>query len=101
MLDAKCCPTPSCPLLAVVPKDGDASKTSKSCSSEEKVSETSSPPDAMQHIVALDLKCYVSLHHTLMAARDALMIVGDMIDKNMEKLQRPKGTNQSSGMYAY
>lgn len=83
-------------------KEGATSKTSNSESSEEKLSESSYAPDITLHIVALDLKWYVSLHHTVLATRDALMIAADMVDKNMEKLLRPKGTNtHGGGMYAF
>eukprot|EP00903_Cladosiphon_okamuranus_P006555 g6403.t1 len=83
-------------------KDGDSSKTSESTSTEEKSSESSSSPDSSNHLVALDIKWFVSLHHTLLRARDALVCTGDMIEKNTEKLLRPKGTNtQGGGMYSF
>lgn len=83
-------------------QDGDSSKTSESSSTEEKSSESSSSPDSSNHLVALDVKWFVSLHHTLLRARDALVCTSDMIEKNMEKLLRPKGTNtQGGGMYSF
>ncbi|CAM9762502.1 unnamed protein product [Pylaiella littoralis] len=83
-------------------KDGDSSKTSASSSTEEKSSESSASPDSSNHLVALDIKWFVSLHHTLLRARDSLVCAADMIEKNMEKLLRPKGTNtQGGGMYSF
>ena len=83
-------------------QDGDSSKTSESTSTEEKSSESPASPDSSNHLVALDIKWFVSLHHTLLRARDALVFTSDMIEKNMEKLLRPKGTNtQGGGMYSF
>lgn len=83
-------------------QDGDVSKTSESSSSEEKQTEISSPPDVALHIVAYDLKWYVSLHHALVDARDAVFLASDKIEKNMEKLIRPKGSNTQGGsMYTF
>lgn len=83
-------------------QDGDSSKTSESSSTEEKSSESSSAPDSSLHLVALDVRWFVSLHHTLLGARDAVVVAGDMIEKNMEKLLRPKGTNTQGGsMYSF
>lgn len=86
----------------IIPQDGDTSKTSESTSTEEKSSESSSSPDSSNHLIALDIKWFVSLHHTLLKARDSLVCGADMIEKNMEKLLRPKGTNtQGGGMYSF
>ncbi|CAM9903251.1 unnamed protein product [Scytosiphon promiscuus] len=83
-------------------KDGDSSKTSESSSKEEKTSESTSSPDSSNHLIALDIKWFVSLHHILLKARDSLVCAADMIEKNMEKLVRPKGTNtQGGGMYSF
>ncbi|CAB1118571.1 unnamed protein product [Ectocarpus sp. CCAP 1310/34] len=83
-------------------KDGDSSKTSESTSTEEKTSESSFAPDSANYLIALDVKWFVSLHHTLLRARDSLVLAADMIEKNMEKLLRPKGTNtQGGGMYSF
>lgn len=78
-------------------QDGDSSKTSESSSTEEKSSESSFSPDSANHLIAIDIKWFVSLHHTLLKARDALVCAGDMIEKNKEKILRPKGTNPQGG----
>lgn len=78
------------------------STTSETSSSEEKMSESSPVPDSLLHLVALDVKWFVTLHHNILEARDALVLSGDMIEKNMEKLVRPKGTNtHRGGMYTF
>lgn len=83
-------------------QDGDSLKTSESSNTEEKKSESSSPPDSSLHLVALDLKWFVTLHHALLSARDAVVLAGDMIEKNTEKILRPKGNNSGrGGMYAF
>lgn len=112
VMDVLLCPT-ACPISALLcsffrrrsgdhGQDGDSAKTSDSSSTEEKTSESSFAPDSTNHLVALDMKWFVSLHHTLLKARDSLICAADMIEKNMEKLLRPKGTNtQGGGMYAF
>ncbi len=85
------------PTERIESQDGDSSKTSESSSVEEKSSEASFPPDSANHLVAIDIKWFVSLHRTLLRARDALVFSADMIEKNKEKILRPKGNNPQGG----
>ncbi|CAM9510092.1 unnamed protein product [Choristocarpus tenellus] len=84
-------------------KDGDVSKQSSSTSEEESSKSASYSPDYALQIVDIDTNEYISLHHSLLKARNGLLIAGDMVEKNIEKIMHPKGTNTSrgSGMYAF
>ncbi|CAM9178235.1 unnamed protein product [Ascophyllum nodosum] len=83
-------------------KDGDLSKTSDSSTTEDKTSQGWSAPDSSLHLIAIDVSCFVDLHHMALQARDALIISADMIGKNVKKLQKPKGTNnRGSSMYSF
>lgn len=83
-------------------KDGDSSKTANSTSTEEKVTDPPIVPDSRLHLVALDVKWFTTFHRAVLGARNAMVLAGDMIEKNMEKMVRPKGTNtQGGGMYSF
>ncbi|CAM9580476.1 unnamed protein product [Discosporangium mesarthrocarpum] len=83
-------------------KDGNVAKDTTSTSEEESSTEASFSPDAFLRIVAIDVTAYVTLHHALLGARNGLAVAGDMIEKNMEKIVRPKGNGNASGaMFAF
>lgn len=54
-------------------------------------------PDALAHIVALDVQTYFHLYHSLGLVRDTYLIVGDTIEKNLSKIESPKGGSGGGG----
>lgn len=48
-------------------------------------------PDGLSHVVALDVQTYFHLYHTLLIVRDSYVVVGDTIEKNLSKIEAPKG----------
>ena len=47
--------------------------------------------DAVAHIVDLDVAQYFALTYLLESTRDAYIAVGDALEKNKEKITKPKG----------
>jgi len=82
-------------------KDGNATSSTKK-SSEKTTSESKSSvpqsilPDATASVVALDLSWYFHLYFTLESIRDAYIACGDVVNKNRQRLQQPKGDGQSA-----
>ena len=69
-------------------KDGEA------CQPKEKIE------DQWVYLVEIDVDMYVQLQRNLRTVQQLYMIVGDVIEKNEEKLTKPKGDrNQSRMMY--
>lgn len=54
-------------------------------------------PDGLAHIVALDVQTYFHLYHSLGLVRDTYLIVGDTIEKNLAKIESPKGGGGGGG----
>lgn len=83
-------------------QDGDTSKTSNSSSTEEKTTLGWAAPDSSLRLVAIDIAWFVQLHHIAVLCRDGMIIAVDMIEKNMDKIIKPKGdNNRDGGMYAF
>ena len=75
-------------------KGGEATKTSKSGTSKNSTTKTTSSPalpDALAHVVAIDVHWYFSLLFLLEVVRDSYIAVGDCLEKNKLKLTQPKG----------
>jgi len=87
------------------------SKTSKDSSTKKTIETTSvgisdmnqlydSP--RMDQLVAIDLQCFMDVKVTLMGMTNTYMTLLDQVDKNMEKLIKPKGdTRATSHMHMY
>jgi len=75
-------------------KAGKEEKTSKAGASKTETTKTTSAApleDAVAHIVDLDVARYIELAYLLETARDAYIFVGDALEKNKEKITKPKG----------
>jgi hypothetical protein len=48
-------------------------------------------PDYLSYLVSLDVKWYLYLKDSLRQAADSCLMVKDMVEKNREKIEHPKG----------
>ncbi|CAM9718516.1 unnamed protein product [Chrysoparadoxa australica] len=78
-------------------KDGDEDKASSSETVEDSATESTALPDALQNVVAIDMRCYLQLRKGLEQGRDAVLIAADMTSKNMDKILKPKGNSEGGG----
>mmetsp|Transcript_16918 Transcript_16918/g.33864 ORF Transcript_16918/g.33864 Transcript_16918/m.33864 type:complete len:243 (+) Transcript_16918:958-1686(+) len=78
-------------------KDGDESKKSTSTSTEEKKT-LRTCADRANHVVAIDVNYYFKLSSALKTILSSYAIVVDNVNKNFEKLSRPKGSSGSNSM---
>ena len=78
-------------------KDGDEEKSVTA--KVEKQSHTGSQvaADALAAVVELDIKWYVNLVHALEGVRDQYAVTADVIAKNKEKIELPRGKNDRAG----
>ncbi|CAM9297260.1 unnamed protein product [Phaeothamnion confervicola] len=82
-------------------KDGDQSSQTHSESTDEKVTDAAGVPDAWLQLASIDVKCYVGLRELAGATAEALLVTADMVDKNGEKIRRPKGNGSDGGSAAF
>jgi len=54
-------------------------------------------PDYVHYLVSLDIKWYLYLKDALRQAGDSCLIVKDMVEKNREKIEHPKGKGEEGG----
>jgi hypothetical protein len=87
-------------------KDGDENKESVSSVMEEKTVGSSNDDKRLMlrlnHVVSIDVACYSSMRMGLVEAMDLYLMILDNVEKNMEKLESPKGNgggNGHMGMY--
>eukprot|EP00953_Heterococcus_sp_UTEX-ZZ885_P008963 5314-Heterococcus_DN1.PRE.5 len=78
-------------------KDGDESKQSTSEESSESTSQSVQSPDGLKALLALDVRCYVSLHRTAQLSRDLVLFCTDMVEQNVSKIVAPKGEAHRGG----
>ena len=79
----------------------DENKTSTSSSTEKKQS-TRNDTDRLKAVVSVDVKTYSEARNALMTVYNALVTVLDCVEKNYEKLEKPKGSSGGrnyDGMY--
>ena len=55
-------------------------------------------PDYVSYLVALDVKWYLYLKDAVRQAQDSYLVVADVIEKNKEKVENPKGDSAANGM---
>lgn len=53
--------------------------------------------DAIAHVIALDVKWFANLARTLEGVRDQYAVVFDVIDKNKDKIELPRGSGDRAG----
>ncbi|KAJ0403728.1 hypothetical protein P43SY_003033 [Pythium insidiosum] len=81
-------------------KDGDEKKTVVATVGKETATAQPVIDDWVANVVAIDVKWYFHLARVLESVRDAYAIVYDRIDKNKDKILKPRGTERSGyGMY--
>jgi len=80
-------------------KDGDENKTSESNSTDVTNTDGVSSHDAIEYLVALDVKWYFNLYDTMEYLRDTIAIVNDVLEKNHDKVSRPKGERGGKGHF--
>jgi hypothetical protein len=51
-------------------------------------------PDYVQYLICLDVKWYCYLKDAVRQAIDGYMVVMDVIEKNREKVENPKGSGE-------
>ena len=77
---------------------GDKTSTTKSSSSES--SESDVVEDTLDHVIMIDLKWYNKLKGMCVDMMDSLAFCGDIMHKNLEKIENPRGEG-SSGFSMY
>lgn len=79
-------------------KEGDEQAKKTVCTESKEVAgqNSSNHPDGVAHIVALDVQTYFHLYNSLQLVRDTYIIIGDAIEKNIAKIEAPKGTGGGS-----
>lgn len=83
--------------------EGDEKPKKSVSTTETSTSNPSLLPDGIAHIVSLDVQTYYHLKATLEDLRDVYIAVGDCVEKNLSKIQFPKGKSgsMSSAMSMY
>mmetsp|Transcript_63409 Transcript_63409/g.127336 ORF Transcript_63409/g.127336 Transcript_63409/m.127336 type:complete len:157 (+) Transcript_63409:186-656(+) len=80
----------------------DASDTKKSgtSSSQKKDSSSSSTvPDAVKHLVALDVSWHLRVYSICAKINGAYAVVGDFLDKNDRRIEMPRGSGGGMSMF--
>ena len=73
-------------------KDGEEKKAGKSGSLERKAN-LRPDEDRLRAVVAVDVKAYVDARHVLTQLVNHVSVVLDSVEKNWEKLEKPKGSS--------
>lgn len=82
-------------------KDGDEDKSVESTVEKETATSSTALPDCLGHLSALDMKWYFIYVRTLESIRDQYVVVYDVIEKNKEKVQMPRGEKNRGGYSMY
>jgi len=83
-------------------KGGEETTTAKngsSSSSKKDTSTSSVVPDAVAHLVAIDVNWYLKLHTTCNRIRNVYATVCDFLEKNEARITEPKGSGGRMSMY--
>lgn len=78
-------------------KDGDEDKSVKATVTKDSVTTSSPVDDWLAQLVVLDVKWYFNLAHLLEGLRDQYAITFDVIEKNKDKITRPRGSGAHGG----
>jgi hypothetical protein len=76
-----------------------STKAGTSSSSKKETSTSVVVPDAVAHLVALDVNWYLRLHATCNKVRSAYATVCDFLEKNEQRISEPKGSGGRMSMY--
>ncbi|KAF1329743.1 Proteasome activator subunit 1, partial [Globisporangium splendens] len=74
-------------------KDGDENKSVTTSLDKETATSGTVVDDWVSYIVAVDVKWYFNLAHTLEAIRDQYAVTADIIEKNKDKIVLPRGNS--------
>ncbi|KAG1695622.1 hypothetical protein DVH05_019361 [Phytophthora capsici] len=78
-------------------KDGDEEKSVTATVEKQSNNGTKAPEDAIAAVVELDVKWYLNLVRALEGVRDQYAVTEDVITKNKEKIELPRGKNDRAG----
>lgn len=77
----------------------DSTKSGTSTVTKKDTATSSAVPDAVAHVVALDVNWYLRLHETCGKVMLAYASVSDFIEKNKDRISQPKGSGGRMSMY--
>jgi hypothetical protein len=80
-------------------EESTSTKTGNSTSQKKETSSASAVPDAVAHLVALDVCWYLRLHATGDRLKLAYATICDFIDKNEKRIAEPKGSGSGLSMF--
>lgn len=72
-------------------------KTSTSESTEESATEVAVCEDHIEHVAMIDLKWYNKMKGMLMSMTESLAVAGDIVSKNIGKIENPRGDSSGGG----
>ncbi|OWZ14487.1 Proteasome activator subunit 1 [Phytophthora megakarya] len=78
-------------------KDGDEEKSVTAKVEKQSNTGNQAPEDAVAAVVELDIKWYFNLARALEGVRDQYAVTEDIITKNKEKIELPRGKNDRAG----
>jgi hypothetical protein len=76
-----------------------SSKSGTSTSSKKDTSSSSVVPDAVAHLVALDVSWHLRVYSACEKMKAAYALVGDFLDKNERRINEPKGSGGGMSMF--
>ena len=76
-------------------------KTATSETTEQSATETAVCEDHVEHVAMIDLKWYNKMKGMLMTMVESIAVAGDIVTKNLSKIENPRGEGGGGGSHAF